>query len=128
VTLEKEVHEGTLIVNAGFHDTISIDGRPLATGRFDGRLPSGTHVIRITSPGMKPHQREVIVADNQVRTVDVSLEPEAKSGVPAWAWVTGGALLAGGMVLGGYFLFRPAERDAPPPVAGTAPPGVVLLP
>ena len=34
-----------------------------------------------------------------------------------WPWVLGGAALAAGLAVGGYFAFRP--REAPPPTTGT---------
>jgi hypothetical protein len=127
VTLERDVHEGRLVVRAGASDTISVDGKVVGTGRWEGVLPSGGHTLRVTALGMRAHQTEVVISDNQVRTVEVTLEREAKGAVPTWLWFAGGGLLATGAAIGGYFLLKPEDKKGEP-FQGSLPPGNVQLP
>lgn len=128
-----EVHEGRIIVNAHAEDTIVIDGKPVGSGRWEGPVKSGGHTLRVTARGMRPYQSEVMVQDNETRSVDVGLDPEAKpASSNTWLWIAGGVALAAGAGVGGYFLFRPKDETTPP-VAGTmdtgqSPPGTVRLP
>jgi hypothetical protein len=114
VQLVREIHEGRLIVTAPDGSTIEIDGQPVAQARWDARIASGGHTLRVTSPGMRPYQSEVVIKDEEARTLQISLEPEAKAG--------GGVLVAGGAAVGGYFLFKPKTEAAIP---GTISPNVV---
>jgi hypothetical protein len=113
VQLVPEKHEGKLRVLAGPQDVIQVDGKAVGTGLWEGVLPSGTHALYVTARGKRPHQTEVVVQDNDVSTVHVTLQDEQKQtiivekgGVPAWVWVAGGAVLVGGGV-GAYFLLKP---------------------
>jgi hypothetical protein len=74
VKLEREVHEGKLTVHSAPDAVISLDGKDVGTGSFDGTVPSGGHTLRVTAPSMRPYQTEVVIADNETRTVDVALE------------------------------------------------------
>jgi hypothetical protein len=75
VALEKEVHEGKLIVNAPANSTIFIDDKQVATGKLDQGILSGGHQIRVTAPGMHTFQTEIVIQDKETRSVDVALEP-----------------------------------------------------
>lgn len=123
--LDREVHEGLLSIHAGTTDSIFVDGKVVGTGRYEGKVSSGGHSLRVTAKGFRAHSSEVLVQDGETRRVDVSLEKEA-SGIPAWAWVAGGVLLASGAAVGGYFIFKPG--DAQPSVIGTMDPGTVQAP
>lgn len=127
VNLEKEVHQGRLYVSAGEKDAIAIDGQVVATGKWEGVVPSGGHTLRVTAPGMRSYQSELSIRDNEVRSVPVTLDPEARQGGSAWPWIAGGAAVVAGAAVGGYFLFKPKDQAAPPPVAGTLDPGTVQL-
>jgi hypothetical protein len=121
VKLTPEVHQGRLSVVAGKDDVIRLDSKVVGQGQWEGDVASGGHTLRVTSPGKKPYQSEVIVQDNSRRRIPVTLEAEPRGGVPTWLWVAGGAVLAAGAGLGaGYFIFKSGE--APPPVAGNLPP------
>jgi hypothetical protein len=74
VKLEKELHEGRLIVSAPAGATIELDAKPIATGLIDLAVASGGHAIRVTAPGMRPFQTEVVIKDREVRSVDVVLD------------------------------------------------------
>jgi hypothetical protein len=75
VKLEREVHEGKLSVRSSPGSTISIDGKDVGTETFSGTLPSGGHTLRVSAPGMRPAQNEVMISDNESRSIDVPLEP-----------------------------------------------------
>ncbi len=114
-TLVVQQHVGHLVVAAESDTTIAIDDTPMATGRFDKSLPAGTHEVRVTSPGKIPFRSEVEIHDGETRTLEVSLSSEAHGSPPLWPWIAGGVALAAGAAIGGYFLFKPADRTDPVP-------------
>lgn len=120
--LTKEVHEGTVLITAGPKDVIAIDGKVVGTGRYEATLTSGGHTLRVTASGMRPYQSELVIKDNDRRTVSITLEKEKASATP-WLLAGGGALLVAGAVVGGYFLFKPDEKVTP----GTISPGSVQV-
>jgi hypothetical protein len=79
VKLEKELHEGRLVVNAPAGTAIVLDEKPLATGKFDGAISSGGHQLRAVAPGMRPFQTEIVIQDKETRSIDIVLE---KLGAP----------------------------------------------
>jgi hypothetical protein len=110
-TLEKEVHVGRVAVTAGDADLISIDGKLVAQGKWDGKLSSGGHTLRVTARGMTMYQSEVVVQDDKSREILVTLTPLPKaSGVSKWFWIAGGAVLVTGATIGGAVLFQPKPR------------------
>lgn len=122
--LAKIVHEGRLTVRAPANAAIAIDDRVVGSGTWSGTLPSGGHTLRVTAPKMRPHQTEVVIQDKQTRDLAVSLEPEpSKGGVPAWMWIAGGVVVAGGLGTAGFFIFRPEDKYEGPP--GNLQPGIV---
>jgi hypothetical protein len=112
--LKQTVHEGRVAVSAGPKDAITIDGQPVGIGQWSGALHSGGHTLRVTAPSMLPYQTEVLVQDGQSRTINVTLNPEPSKGLPAWVWVGGGVLVAGGLSTGAYFLFKPSPQYTGP--------------
>lgn len=128
LVMEEEVHQGHLVVSAGDKDSIHLDGRVVAVGRYRGTLPSGGHMLRVTAKGMRSFQTEVMIQDERTRTIDVTLEPipATGGGVPGWLWVTGGLALAAGASVGGYFLLKPEDKVGSP-IRGTMDPGTVQL-
>jgi hypothetical protein len=74
VKLEKEIHEGRLTVNAPAAATVLLDDKPIGKGKTELSVLSGGHQLRITAPGMRPYQSEVVIQDRETRTVDVALE------------------------------------------------------
>jgi hypothetical protein len=124
--LVKETHEARLDVRAPDGAAIKIDGNSVGVGTWGGVLPSGGHTLNVSAPRMRAYQTEITLLDNQPRTVDVALEPEAKGGVPAWVWIVGGVVVAGGAVAGGYALLHKSDTFAPT-TAGTINPGTVQL-
>src|ERR1700690_2450877 len=89
--------EGSLAVRAGRGDTIAVDGALVGLGTWTGTLPIGLHTVRVTERDSIPFETEVAVGDHQTRSVDITLRPVRRAaGVPAWAWVAGGVVLAAG--------------------------------
>lgn len=121
VELEKEIHRGRLSVVAGAEDLISLDGKMVGRGRWEGTVPSGGHTLRVTAPGMAAHQSEVLVQDNKRRDIQVTLNPLPSSGGSTWIWIAGGAglLVAGGITAA--FLFQPTAAPIPQGTLGTFP-------
>jgi hypothetical protein len=123
LTLRPIVHEGRVNVHAGAKDAIMVDGQPSGVSLWGGTLRSGGHTLRVTAQGMLPYQTEVLVQDGQTREIDVTLNPEPSKGLPAWVWIAGGAVVAGGLGTGGYFLFKPTSKYEGP--SGNLGPGLV---
>lgn len=125
VQLVKLRNSSTLsVASAGARDVISVDGKVVASGHWQGSLPPGAHAVRVTAPGKKAYEMQVELLGNSSKSLQVSLEDERK-GLPVWAWVAGGAALAAGAGLGGYFLFRSDEREREVPRGQL---GTVILP
>ena len=82
VALEKEVHEGKLVVEAPAGAIIFVDDKQVGAGRAELKVPSGGHQLRVTAPGMRPYQTEVIVQDKETRSLNVFLEAVARSETP----------------------------------------------
>lgn len=120
VKLERDLHEGRLVVEAGPKDSIFIDGKPVAVGRWEGVLPSGGHLLQVTAPSKVPYQSEVIVQDGSSRRIPITLEGKFPTAIVLGT--TGGVLAAAGAVIAIVVLTRPATPD---PTKGTLAPGVV---
>ncbi len=113
-----------LRVAASEGDAVSVDGRPVGSGAWEGALPAGEHRVRVTADGKRPFETVVQLASGGVRSVDVTLEDEAKKPL-VWPWIVGGGLLLGGAAVGGYFLFKPKEEPGQVPTGRL---GTVTLP
>lgn len=124
IVLVRTVHEGRVIVNAQPGDVIAIDGATVGTGTWAGTLASGGHSLHVTNPKKLPYDTEIVVADKQVREIPVTLQAAPSNGLPAWAWIAGGAVIVSGMTVGGYFLFRAKDSTYEGP-HGNLDPGLV---
>lgn len=126
--LEKAVTDATLIVyTARPKDEITVDGTLRGLGTWKGSVPSGSHTVRVTAPEMRPYQSDIFLREKESRTIAITLEREPvrpSAGIPAWVWIGGGALVLAGGAVGGYFLFKPEDKQAETPV-GTLDPGSV---
>jgi hypothetical protein len=123
VKLVKILHEGRLNVKASNDATIAIDDKVVGTGTWAGVLPSGGHTLKVTAPKFRVYQAEVLIQDKQSRDVAVTLEAEPSKGLPAWAWIAGGVVVAGGLTVGGYFIFKQDSKYEGP--SGNLNPGLV---
>lgn len=116
VTLTKAVHSASLsVASSGKEDVISLDGKAIASGHWQGTVTPGEHVVRVTGPGKKPYEVRFQLANKASRSLQVSLEDEAKRGGALWPWLVGGAAVAVGAGIGGYFLLKPEDKQAPMP-------------
>ena len=94
-------------------------------------VPSGAHTIRVTAAGMRPYQAELVLADKETRSLQVTLDPEAKkdSSNVLW-WVVGGVVVAGAAA-GSVVYLATRNKDttsaSPGSIAGTIQPGSVQL-
>ncbi len=124
VNLVKILHQGHLNVRVRQNDaTIDIDGKVVGAGSWAGILPSGGHTLRVTAPKMKPYQSEVYIQDKENREVAVTLEPEPSKGLPLWAYIAGGVVIAGGLTAAGAFIFGGEDTYEGP--QGNLNPGIV---
>jgi hypothetical protein len=126
--LAPEAHDGRLAVFAEEATTISIDGKPVGNGHWDGSLPVGEHALRVSAKGMRAQAMDVVIRAGELRTLHISsLQPEA-SGVPGWVWIGVGIVAAGGLATGAYFLLRGPGSSHSHEVQGTLNPGTLQLP
>lgn len=109
VRLEKEIHRGKLVIAAGPEDLITLDNKVIGKGKWEGTVPSGGHTLKVSAPGMQTHQSEVVIQDNQTRTVNVTLNPSAKDPTATILWIAGGAVVLAGAAVGGALLFQPPK-------------------
>lgn len=112
VTLQREIHEGHLLVATDAGAVIEVDGKAVGVGRWQGVVEPGTHALRIAAPEMQPYGAELVVRDGESRSVDVTLRKESKD-TSKWWWI-GGAAVAAGLGVGGYFLLRPTTTTSDP--------------
>ena len=116
VSLTKSVNSASLsIASGGAQDVISLDGKAVASGHWEGTVTPGEHVVRVTAAGKKPYEVRFQLANKASRSLQVSLEDEGKRGGALWPWLVGGAAVAVGATIGGYFLFKPEDKQAPMP-------------
>lgn len=114
VVLKKEVLLARLIVQGAPYDMIRIDGKLVGEGRYEGVLPPGGHVVRVTGEGKTPYENHIELAPKTTRTMQVTLvEPEG--GGSAWPWILGGVALAAGAGVGSYFLITGQEAEVTGP-------------
>ncbi|MBN1605242.1 MAG: PEGA domain-containing protein [Polyangiaceae bacterium] len=131
VELTRERHDGTLSVVAAPGQSVWIDGKVVARGRWEGVLTAGPHAVRVTAPEMKDYEEQVTVVDGRqtdvrVRLVPASTAPPAaeESSGPSWLLLAGvglgAAVLTTGAIVGGYYLFKSDGHEPEPPAAGSA--------
>jgi hypothetical protein len=99
-TLDAEVRIVPVPSNALVH----VDGVPVGSGVWDGRLPSGNHVLEATAPGFLSTRREVRLTRTDKSEIKLELERDPSD--PRWRdniWrphpyveLTGGAFLSPG--------------------------------
>jgi hypothetical protein len=111
IKLVAQAHVAHLTVAAEDAATVVIDGKTAARGRFDGPLAPGTHDVSVTDPGKTPYAAQVDLRDGETRSIEVTLQDE-KHANTVWPWVVGGAAVAAGAAVGGYFLFKSSPEPA----------------
>lgn len=70
------VHEGTIKITTLQNAEILLDQQHVGTGSYEAKVKSGGHTLRVVAGGMRPYQAEVVVGDDETRTIDVPLEKE----------------------------------------------------
>ena len=110
LTLVAQRHVARLIVGSDEGATVVVDGQNAAKGHFEGQVAPGRHEVSVTEPGKLPYKAQIDLRDGEMRSLDVTLESEARGGAPIWPWIVGGALVAAGAAVGGYFLFQPQDQ------------------
>lgn len=89
VKLTAEVHEGDVHITAQAGAQISIDGKLVGVGRYDGKVSGGGHTLRVEAAGMKPYQTELVVNAGESRTIETPpLEKAPEPPKPKLWWPT----------------------------------------
>jgi hypothetical protein len=112
ITLVRQVRPALLRVAADPAATIVIDKTALAHGTFDGPLAPGAHELQVTEPGKKSYEARIVLGNGEVRTLEVTLEPEPHTVL--WPWIAGGAAVLVGGGIAGYFLLHQDARASGP--------------
>lgn len=112
--LERVVRRGRLTVVTDPEASIRIDGRVVGVGHWEGAVEEGAHHVELSEPGKRPYLADVVVHDRESRSLEAHLDAGAKRANLTWLWITGGIVLAGGLAVGGYFLFRQPDQTAAP--------------
>ncbi|WP_437591229.1 PEGA domain-containing protein [Sorangium sp. So ce1000] len=114
VRLARRMNGGKLSILASPGDRLSLDGEFLGEGQWEGIVPSGRHVVRVTAPGKVPYRAEILVQDDALSSVRVGLvSAEKPSGTPAWVWIAGaGAVVAAALSAGVLLLHAPEPEQA----------------
>lgn len=120
VTLTPAKTSGVLHVSSsGAQDVIAIDGKVVGSRDWQGSLPAGEHLVRVTARGKKAYESRIQLSVGGDRSLQVSLQDDSK--VTLWPWIAGGAAVLVGAGIGGYFLLKPddAAGEAPHGKLGT---------
>lgn len=123
--LEVEKHEGILRITVGMDAVIRVDGKMVGMGQWQGTLPSGVHSVEATATGKQPYVADALVQDNQTSNLKITLQNEppkaaaSDRGIPSWVWIGSAVVLAAGVGVGAYFLFKPTDQGPPAPVEGS---------
>jgi len=110
VKLERDVEGGRVRIHTSPGNTVVLDG-VLGYGNWDGRVAPGPHSLKISAPGMRPFEPDLLVVANKTHTYDVTLQPD--TGGPVWLWVTGGAVVVASVVVAVLSVFHPEPTPAP---------------
>ncbi len=105
-----DVHEGTLRVTTAPGAVIELDDHQVAVGHYEAKLPSGEHRLHVAAPGMRPFESELVIQDNEVRSIDVPLERDVAIATPVAVEPPGPGLELGVSVVPGVKLR--ADRPA----------------
>jgi hypothetical protein len=76
VPLEREVHEGRIAIDAPAGAAVFIDDKQVGTGKVEQTVSAGGHQLRVTAPGLRPFQTEVVIGDKETRALNVVLEAD----------------------------------------------------
>jgi hypothetical protein len=108
VLLQLERSQARLRVAAPVDSQISINGKVVGMGDWEGVLPAGRHRLRASSSF--DYETEIQLEEGDNKSVSVT-QPE---GPTRWPWWVLAAVVAGGLAAGGYVLFKPGEQPIVP--------------
>lgn len=126
LALAPRTHDGVIAVAAPRGAQVLVDGKVVGAGAWTGRVAAGRHTIAVRSARHEPWSTDLVLREDETRDVPVTLAPAAP-GLPIWAWVTGGAIVLGGLVAGGVLLATQTSSrpyDGPTGSLGTVPQGI----
>ncbi len=116
VHLEPLTPEGFLAVRPGADGVVSLDGKVVGKGPWQGPLAPGSHALRVTADGMAPYEDRVLVRVNETQTVDVTLEKDR--GAPLWLWIAGGTVAVVAVIVAGAAVFHSSDGHEAPGTSG----------
>lgn len=122
------VQKGRLVVNASAGDAISLDGKAMAMGNWEGDVAIGEHLVRVTAPKKNPYETHVAIGDRETRTLQVTLDPIPEPKTPTWIWISLGAGGAVAITVITALLVGGGSEQANEPVRGTMQPGYITMP
>ena len=108
-----------LAITTDAEAVVEVDGKAVATGSYYANIPPGVHHLRISAAGKKSYSSDLDLTAGVTRQLGITLRPEAQAmpdaaaGGAWWPWAVGGAVLAAGAGIGSYYLFKPADTQAP---------------
>ncbi len=115
--------QGMLVIDSVEGSQISVDGREVGTGSYEGYARAGAHEIVITKSGSGTYRTSVLVRAGEKRPLKVSALPSPPVTSRWWFWTTligGAVVIAGGTVA--TIIALNTERS---PDSGTILPGKV---
>ncbi|WP_438035129.1 PEGA domain-containing protein [Sorangium sp. So ce204] len=117
VRLARPMNGGRLSIVASPGDRLALDGELLGEGQWEGIVPGGRHVVRVTAPGKVPYQAQILIQDEALSSVRVGLVPAEKlGGTPPWIWIVGAGAVVAAALSAGILLLH----DHNPAQVGTA--------
>ena len=102
------------VVSSGQRDIVTIDGKVVGSQHWEGLVAIGEHTVRVTAAGKKPYESHVQLLAGSTRGLQITLEDENRAS-NVWLWVAGGAAVAAGAAVGGYFLLKPRDSSGAHP-------------
>lgn len=114
---QPDIHAQHLVIASDESATVIVDGKEVARGRFDGALAPGLHDVSVIEPGKVAYEAQIDLQKGETRVLQVTLQGEQR-GNGWWPWIAGSAAVTAGLAVGGYFLFRPHDRQALPSSLG----------
>ncbi len=110
VKLQPVTVDGRVRIHTAPKNTVVLDG-VIGYGNWDGRVAAGPHSLRISAPGMRSFEPDLVVAPNKTSTFDVTLQPD--TGGPVGLWIAGGAVVVATVVVAVLSVFHPEPAPAP---------------
>ncbi len=121
LSLSAERYEGKVTITAEPAGAlIEIDGRVVGQTMWEGILPSGGHQVVFKKTGYDPITQELVVQNDQIRKVNVTLL-ETRSNSWIW-WTIGTVAVVGAGTAVSYYVFKPNDAQ---PFTGTFSNGIV---